>query len=89
MAVASRKLTMSQAAYVDSRLPNTPRPLNSGDTIALHRDDENGEGCRLYLSFAAWPSSLKRKKLYNVNVIGVDGGFWSDNIQYFQYALKN
>ena len=53
---------MTQAAYIDSRVPNTPHPLNSGDTILLHRDDENGERCRLFLSFGSWPSSLKRKK---------------------------
>lgn len=84
--MALRALNMSQAAYVDSRLPNTPRPLNSGDTVLLHRDDENGEGCRLYLSFASWPSSLKRKKLLGVGWIGVYGGSWYDNIPYFVYA---
>lgn len=86
MARVTRKLTMTQAAYIDSRVPNTPHPLNSGDTILLHRDDENGERSRLFLSFASWPSSLKRKKLVQIVEIGVDAGFWFRNEKCFVLA---
>lgn len=69
--MATIKLNMTSAAYIDSRTPDAVGPLNKGSQVKLHRNDDADEGSRLYIGFEAFPSSLRRKKLFNITEIGV------------------
>lgn len=71
MATVERKLNMTAAAYIDSRTPDAAGPLVKGSAVKMHRNDDAGENCRMYIGFEAFPTNLKRKKLINVSVVGI------------------